>query len=236
MILVLFDIDGTLISTDGAGLRAFCRAMDAVFGIEINAKAISPDGKTDPLILKEFLRHYNSMDRWSPVSEKNLFAKYLEFLEDEMILTQNANRVRILSGVSNLMDALSVQSGFAIGLATGNLESGARIKLGKAGLFKYFRYGGFGSDSEDRTKLIRIGIQRGEQVVSPDSVGGVYVIGDTPFDVIHGRAAGARVIAVASGRYSVEELRNCNPDMVLPDLTPTEHIVAFMRKTAGCPC
>ncbi|MEJ2108881.1 MAG: HAD hydrolase-like protein [Acidobacteriota bacterium] len=230
MILVLFDIDGTLISTDNAGLRAFQRAMRNIYNLQIEKSAISPDGKTDPLILKEFLKSYNSMDLWSLNSEKKLFAKYLEYLREEMILALNTNRARILPGVKKLLNRLSSQSDFAIGLATGNIEAGARIKLEHIGLYDYFGFGGFSSDSEDRTILTRIGIERGEAHVFPASVDGVFVVGDTPFDVSHGRAAGAWVIAVASGNYKVVDLQNCEPDLVVPDLNSTDHIVSFMRK------
>ena len=112
---------------------------------------------------------------------------------------------------------------------TGNLEEGARIKLEKAELSGYFRFGGYGSDSEDRTTLIRIGIERGARLVAPEPIERVYVIGDTPLDIIHGHAAGARVIGVASARYSIQDLRRHNPDMLVPDLTPTDSIVSFLQ-------
>jgi len=232
MILILFDIDGTLISTDGAGIRAFRRAMQDVFGLKIETRGISPDGKTDPLILKEFLDYYQSMDLWSQRTEKKLFTRYLECLEDEMVLAQTSGSVRILPGVKKLLDVLSLESDLAVGLATGNLEAGARIKLECVGLYEYFNFGGFGSDSEDRTELIRIGIQRGERSVFPASVDDVFIVGDTPFDCIHGHAAGAGVIAVASGKYGVDELQDCNPDILLSDLTSTESILSFMRENA----
>jgi phosphoglycolate phosphatase len=233
MILVLFDIDGTLISTDGAGLRAFRRAMKDVFGIEIEPAVISPDGKTDPLILKEFLQHYQAMDLWSQTSERKLFARYLECLEVEMARARVSGRARVLPGVPELLEVLSGESDFAVGLATGNLEAGARIKLKSLGLYRYFGFGGFGSDSENRTELTLFGVRRGMSHVAPAPVRGAFVIGDTPFDVLHGHAAGEAVIAVASGRYGFDELESCNPDLVLEDLTETERIVSFMRGKAA---
>lgn len=229
MYLILFDVDGTLISTDGAGMRAFRRAMYDVFNINIEKEAIRPDGKTDPLILKELLGYYRSLDQLSDVSQKEVFTRYLEFLEEELKLSQASGEVCVLSGVKDLLDALSSQAEFAVGLSTGNLEAGAMLKIGHAGLKDYFHFGGFSSDSEDRTMLTRIGIQRGIQYVSPASVDGVFVVGDTPFDVQHGHAAGADVIAVASGAYSVRDLGACNADLLLTDLTSVESIISFMR-------
>lgn len=229
MILLLFDIDGTLISTNGAGMRAFRRALQDVFDIRIDKKAIRPDGKTDPLILKEILEHFEISDRLCIRSRHRMFARYLDLLEVEMKKTLECGKVRILPGVKNLLRALSSESDFALGLATGNLEGGARVKLEKAGLDGFFHFGGFGSDSEDRTELTRIGMRRGSNYVSPARVDAAFVIGDTPFDIVHGHNAGASVIAVASGGYGVGELQACKPELVLEDLTQVESIISFMR-------
>ena len=229
MILLLFDIDGTLISTDGAGMRAFQRALQEVFGIRIDNKAVRPDGKTDPLILKESIAHFGLNERRNIRSQEEFFTHYLKFLEDEMRKTLESGRIRVLPGVENLLHALSRESDFALGLATGNIEAGARVKLEKAGLSGFFHFGGFGSDSEDRTELTRIAIRRGSHYVSPVPVDGAFVIGDTPFDVVHGRNAGAFVIAVASGGYGIGELQACGPDLALGDLTSAESVISFMR-------
>lgn len=229
MILVLFDVDGTLIHTNGAGIKAFRRAMYDVFDLRVEKTDIRPDGKTDPLILKEFLEYHKSAGRWSRVSEKKLFARYIECLKDEMALVRRSGRARVLPGVRELLDVLSGTPDFAVGLATGNIESGAATKLEGVGLDGYFHFGGFGSDSENRTELTRIGIQRGKRFVAPESVERSFVVGDTPFDIVHGREAGAAVIAVASGNYGLGDLADHSPDWALPDLTSTERIVAFMR-------
>jgi phosphoglycolate phosphatase-like HAD superfamily hydrolase len=134
-----------------------------------------------------------------------------------------------LPGVLNLLEILAGRTDFCIGLVTGNLEEGAHIKLRYAGLDRYFRYGGYGSDSEDRTALTRIGIQRGTQIVAPKAVQSAFVIGDTPLDIQHGHAAGAVVIAVASARFSMKDLSAYGPDLLLPDLTPGQAIVRFMK-------
>ena len=229
MRLVLFDIDGTLILTGGAGMRAFYRAMRETFGIEVGSEVIRPDGKTDPLIAKEMLAHFGQADRWNGESGSALFSCYLARLEDEMSQARASGLIRVLPGVADLLEELVAHPDFALGLVTGNLEEGARIKLEKAELSGYFRFGGYGSDSEDRTTLIRIGIARGARLVAPEPIERVYVIGDTPLDIIHGHAAGARVIGVASARYSIQDLRRHNPDMLVPDLTPTDSIVSFLQ-------
>jgi phosphoglycolate phosphatase-like HAD superfamily hydrolase len=229
MRLVLFDIDGTLILTRGAGMRAFYRAMRHVFDITVDSEVICPDGKTDPLIAKELLAHFGQADRWSEESRNALFSSYLSCLEEEMSRARESGSIRILPGVTWLLDGLISQPDFALGLVTGNLEEGARIKLEKAGLDRYFRFGGYGSDSEDRTALIRVGIRRGAQLVAPAPVESSFVIGDTPLDIIHGHSAGACVIAVASAKYSVDDLRPHSPDLLVPDLTQVDSIISFMR-------
>jgi phosphoglycolate phosphatase-like HAD superfamily hydrolase len=150
-------------------------------------------------------------------------------LEEEIRTAAEAKRIRLLPGVKELLDALACQPDLALGLVTGNLEQGAQIKLAGAGLTHYFHFGGYGSDSEDRTTLIRLGIQRGTQWVAPAPVEDAIVIGDTPLDIIHGQAAGARVIAVASARYDLAELQRHHPDLLVSDLTPIDRIIAFMR-------
>jgi phosphoglycolate phosphatase-like HAD superfamily hydrolase len=234
MKLVLFDVDGTLISTRGAGMRAYYRALHSVFNVRVDSEVIRPDGKTDPLIAREMLAYFNLSDRWCDATREALFESYLGCLEEEMSLARSAGLIRVLPGVSDLLEALSRQEDFAVGLVTGNLERGAHIKLEKAGLRGYFHFGGYGSDSEDRTELTRVGIRRGAHSIAPKAVEGAFVIGDTPLDITHGRAAGAWVIAVASAKYSLIELEACEPDLLVPDLTPAGKIISFMRDRSCC--
>ncbi len=229
MHLVLFDIDGTLILTGGAGMRAFYRALRDTFDIDIQNPVLRPDGKTDPLIAKELLAGCGLEDQWCDKTKAALFSAYLNHLEDEMRRAKREGQILILPGVVDLLETLSSQPDFCIGLVTGNLEKGAHIKLDWAGLRKYFLFGGYGSDSEDRTTLISLGIQRGAQVVAPAPVEGVFVVGDTPLDISHGQAAGAKVIAVASSRYNLHELGFHDPDLLLPNLMPLDAIIRFMR-------
>ncbi len=229
---MLFDIDGTLILTGGAGMRAFFRAFQRVFDISVEKEVIRPDGKTDPLIARELLKFFGQEARWNSQSSDALFAVYLSLLEEEMAQARAENRIRILPGVMDLLEALSSRRDFALGLVTGNLAEGARIKLEQAGLNQYFQFGGYGSDSEDRTELIRRAIQRGEERVAPARVGASVVIGDTPLDIIHGHAAGASVIAVASARYSVADLQRHEPDFLVPSLAPIHPVMSFLETAA----
>jgi phosphoglycolate phosphatase len=229
MRLALFDIDGTLILTGGAGMRAFYRAAQQVFGIKVDREVINPDGKTDPLIAKGLLEHFGQSERWNEESRARLFAAYLDFLEEEMEQARASQAIRVLPGVSELLDHLAADGDFALGLVTGNLEQGARIKLAAAGLAGYFAFGGYGSDSEDRTTLIRAAIRRGARLVAPAAVARAFVLGDTPLDVTHGHAAGASVIAVASARYATADLEPYNPDLLVRALAPVDPILSFMR-------
>jgi len=210
-------------------MRAFYQALRHVFAVNVDSEVVRPDGKTYPLIAKELLAYFGQGDRWNEESRNALFSSYLSCLEEEMSRARDSGSIRVLPGVAKLLEVLTCHADFALGLVTGNLEEGARIKLEKAGLDGYFRFGGYGSDAEDRTMLIRLGIQRGVQRIAPAPVEGAFVIGDTPLDIIHSHAAGACVIAVASAKYSVDDLRPHNPDLLVPDLTQTDFIISFLR-------
>jgi phosphoglycolate phosphatase len=210
-------------------MRAFYRAIRYVFAIHVDREVIRPDGKTDPMIAREILEYFGQGYRWNEESREALFAVYLRYLEEEMEGAKESGSLRILAGVTELLNRLTCQPDLGLGLVTGNLQEGARIKLAKAGLESYFRFGGYGSDSDDRTTLIRIGMERGAKLMSPVLPEAAFVIGDTPLDILHGRAAGARVIAVASARYTLEDLHSYNPDLLLPDLTSSDRIISCIR-------
>lgn len=228
MRLALFDIDGTLLLSGGAGMRAFNRAFGEVVGIVPDHDTVRPDGKTDPLIVRELLAHFGQEELWGERLRDAVFSRYLGNLESEMRRARIEGTLRVLDGVFDLLNALRITDGVALGLVTGNLEAGARIKLENAGLWDYFRFGGYGSDSEDRTLLIRTAIERGKRLVAPDEVETVFVIGDTPLDILHGRAAGAKVVGVASARYSLGELESFSPDLLVTDLRPTPGLLGFL--------
>jgi phosphoglycolate phosphatase len=228
--LVLFDIDGTLLHSSGAGMRAFCDAFREVFGIAVETGSVRPDGKTDPIIVREMLACHGVGDLWTPQAEERLFTLYLAALPAEIEKSRVSGGYHSIPGAGELLAELSTQPEFALGLVTGNLETGARIKLQAAGLWEFFRFGGFASDSADRTVLIRVGIERGRSHVAPTPVDAIFVVGDTPLDITHGRAAGARTIAVGSGRFTVEDLRPHEPDYLIRDLTPTADLLAYLAR------
>ncbi|MBI2485668.1 MAG: HAD hydrolase-like protein [Deltaproteobacteria bacterium] len=209
MKLLLFDIDGTILLSGGAAIRAVNSAFKKIYSVQNAMDGIRADGKTDPIILKEMFN--KSLRRDFLAEEPNrVFKEYVIYLREEMVSSQG---FRIMPGIPELIDVLSKRKDLALGIATGNIQEGAWIKLERAGLNFYFKFGGFGSDSENREQLIRIAIERGKSLANHNrEFENIFVIGDTPFDIIHGRAAGATPVAVATGSYSVNDLEKYNPD------------------------
>jgi phosphoglycolate phosphatase-like HAD superfamily hydrolase len=224
MKLVLFDIDGTILLTDGAGKRAIHRALIEVFG------GTGPDnhrfdGKTDPQIVRELMRLEGHEDEHIDDRMEQLLDRYLEYLEAE--LASGAEGVRLMPGIPRLLDALEARNDVVLGLLTGNLAAGARAKLSAAGVDpRRFRIGAYGSDHEVRGELPAVAQRRAKEDLGLDVHGAdVVVIGDTPSDIACGRGIGARAIGVATGHYSVDELRRHHPVAVFADLSPTAEVV-----------
>lgn len=211
----LFDVDGTLINTGGAGSRALVRAFRARYRVEDALKGLILDGKTDPSIIREILQ-LNLGVSHGPEEVQEIMESYLVFLEEEVRSSPN---FRIMPGIEELLAELAVREDALVGLATGNIERGARIKLERAGIYPYFRLGGYGSESEERPELVKIAIRKAEnhlgRSLAPEEV---YIIGDTPLDILSGKAAQASTVAVATGRYSLDELRPHLPNYLLPNL------------------
>ncbi|HKW47282.1 MAG TPA: HAD family hydrolase [Gemmatimonadaceae bacterium] len=223
--LVLFDIDGTLLWTDGAGRRAIHRALIEIFG-ETGPADHRFDGKTDPQIVRELMRVVGHEDEHIDARMQDLFARYVECLREE--LRDPEHRALPLPGVSDLLTALKARHDIALGLLTGNLMEGARAKLEAVGIDPdMFVIGAFGSDHEHRPELPAIAQRRAREVLGIDVLGrDVVVIGDTPADVECGRDIGARAIGVATGRYSTEELASHGAAAVFRDLTNTAAVVS----------
>jgi phosphoglycolate phosphatase-like HAD superfamily hydrolase len=202
--LLLFDIDQTLINTGGAGLRALDYACRKLFGLENAMNGISPHGKTDPAIAREILRV--KLGSKTPTTNEigSILEAYVGFLKDEV---RTSPTYRVLPGILSLLDELGGRPDVLVGLATGNVELGARIKLERGGLNSYFSFGGFGSDSEDRTELVQVAAEKGSRNNgSPVPASEVFVIGDTPLDIQAGLNAGFKTVGVGTGSYSVEQL------------------------------
>lgn len=225
MKLLLFDIDGTLLRTNGAGTRAVQRAFERVHGLNITIEAINFAGKTDPLILKEI--YQNEFDRGHSEEEAwEIYRNYIYYLREEIKTAE----VTVMPGVRELLNVLSGRGDLALGVATGNIEEGAYIKLTKANLQTHFSFGGFGSDSEIREELVRRAIERACAHIN--HTGGfeeTYVIGDTPFDINHGRAAGALTVAVSTGSYTKMELSEHGPDYLYDDLTDINSLLKLFN-------
>ena len=212
--LVLFDIDGTLLDSGGAGRLALVLAFDQLFEKKDAFEQVNMAGKTDIQIIKEGL---------SAIGESNddgkipiILQKYLDNLVSEIRTASKS----IKPGVIDLLNYLTRQQDTRIGLLTGNIEKGARIKLGSLGLNKFFPFGAFGSDHEDRNRLLPIAVDKmrkytGEETTYENCI----VIGDTPRDVQCAKPYGAVTVAVATGRYGLQALEETKADYVFEDLT-----------------
>jgi phosphoglycolate phosphatase len=222
--VLLFDIDATLLLSGNAGGRALNRVFDRLYGMKGAFDHIQPHGKTDPLIFREMFEPRGQ--EIDPDAEMEKVAElYLIYLQEEL---QDSPRYRIMPGVPELLAALSTRPSLVLGLATGNLEKGAWLKLGRGGLASYFRFGGFGSDAENRTELVRIAMERARDYLGNHvPVQDIYVIGDTPRDILHGKEAGARTVGVATGKSGVEELSRHGPDHVFQDFSDTAEVLRF---------
>lgn len=212
--LVLFDIDGTLIDTGGAGARSWAWAFERLFDRQVDIAEHSTAGMTDPAIARATF--VQAMGRKPTADElARLMASYQAVLPD---FVASSPDYRVLAGVENLLERLTA-AGILLGLTTGGLEAAAHAKLGRGRLNHFFFLGGYGSDSEDRVELTRVAVTRGERVLEgPIHLSEVFVVGDTPLDIAAAEGVGAISVGVASGHYGVEELEAAGADHVLASL------------------
>lgn len=209
--LILFDIDGTLVR-GRAARGAFEVALRHAYGTAGAIDTHDFSGKTDPQIARELLVGAGLDHAVVDAGLPRLFERYLAELEVRL----PAEPMRVLPGVGELLDALDASGEAALGLVTGNVVGGARLKLGSVGLFDRFRVGGFGSDHEIRNHLPAIAIGRARAAWGRDfDRADVWVVGDTPLDVACGRHERVRTLAVATGRHPVAELSGCGADAVV---------------------
>jgi phosphoglycolate phosphatase-like HAD superfamily hydrolase len=223
--LVLFDIDGTILLTAGAGRRAITAALGEVVGDAAAFGQVRFDGKTDPQIVTELLEVAGQSGPHPSERVSAICRRYVELLANE--LERRTTRTTIMPGVEPLLDRLESLEGVVLGLLTGNVADGARLKLQAAGLEPArFRVGAYGSDSAHRSELPPIAAQRaapyfGRIPGGPD----VVIIGDTPADIACGACIDARAVAVATGGYSVPDLAACGPHAVFEDLSDTDRVI-----------
>ena len=228
--LVLFDIDGTILLTAGAGRRAIVAAMaDEVRDTSAFAR-IRFDGKTDPQIVAEMLAAAGHPEPHESARVRAVCERYVGLLARELELP--TSRTTLMPGVLALLDRLEAEPGVVLGLLTGNLAEGAALKLRSGGIApERFRVGAYGSDAAHRPDLPPIAAGRAEPLFGRVPRGPeVVIIGDTPADIACGTGIGARAIGVATGAYSVADLAACGPHAVFEDLTRTETVVeAILR-------
>lgn len=222
--LVLFDIDGTLLWTDGAGRRAIHTALIEVFGTT-GPSDYWFDGKTDRQIVRHLMRLEGHGDPHIDERMEALFARYAERLREE--LRDPAHPPILLPGVMPLLDALEARHDVVLGLLTGNILEGAAAKLSAVGIAPArFRVCACGSDREHRPELPAVALERTRDLlgaeVPPEAA---VVVGDTPADIDCGRRAGTRTIGVATGRYSASELAAEQADVVFEDLASTAEVL-----------
>jgi phosphoglycolate phosphatase len=228
--LVLFDIDGTLVDTGGAGRLGLEASFRSVFGLEDvsgSTARVRFDGKTDPAIIADIAREAGIQPTEVEARYAELQGAYLQALRKELAVPNP--RRRVLPGVRPLLDRLAARPDVFLGLVTGNVEEGARVKLDAFGLNRYFADGGFSSDHPERSEIVRIAHQRfSRRAGFQFPVDRVMVIGDTELDVVCARANGFRAIAVQSGWVPHDRLLAAGPDTLLADLTDAAAVLAAM--------
>jgi phosphoglycolate phosphatase len=230
MKLVLFDIDGTILLTAGAGRRAIVAAIGEEVGSNVAFDRVRFDGKTDPQIVTELLEAAGQRGPHASTRVETLCRRYVSLLARE--LEHASARTTVMPGVHALLDRLEPEPGVVLGLLTGNLAEGAALKLRSGGLDPArFRVGAYGSDSADRPDLPPIAAQRAQSYFGRVPSGAeVVIIGDTPADVGCGQCIGARALGVATGAYSVADLEACGAHAVFQDLSDTERVMdAILR-------
>ncbi|RMF58155.1 MAG: HAD family hydrolase [Calditrichaeota bacterium] len=222
-VLLLFDIDGTLILTGGKGRKAMVRAIEEEFHCSIESEFSDFAGSTDQQIIHTLLRKNQITTSPTPETLNRIIERYLFYLESYL---SEEDSVEVLPGIKELLQATSNNSQFFIGLVTGNLEPGARIKLTPPNLNHYFPIGAFGSDSLNRDHLPPLARQRASEhyrtTFHPENI---WIIGDTPKDIQCSKVNHFKSLAVATGGWSVRELSQYQPDLVFDNLKNTKRVL-----------
>jgi len=212
---ILFDIDGTLIITGGAGATSWRLAFDEMFGIPADIGEFTDTGMTDPDVgrktFEAVLHRQPTRAEFSKLLERRLHYLYSAVADSD--------GYRVLGGVEELLPRL-IDDGYLLGIVTGNLEAAAHIKLHRAKLNRFFSFGGYGSDATDRGELTKIALQRASLVYGePLSAEQCLVVGDTPHDAEGAHAAGIKCVGVASHNFNADQLREGGADYVINSLT-----------------
>ena len=221
MHVILFDIDGTLLLTGGAGQRGMERALENAFGVTKPTEDIQAAGRTDFAITSD-LFEFHGIDN-TPESWKRFSSEYFRQLPIAMAELDGA----LLPGVREILELLHARTDVRLGLLTGNFEEGAWLKLRHYKIDHYFKFGAFGDLHHSRDDVAKVAYEATHKHCgSPVAADRVWVIGDTPADVACARAIGANVVAVATGVYTYDELVPTSPDLLLHDLTDPETLLS----------
>ena len=224
MYLILFDIDGTLCLTGRAGWRAMNRACQDLVGVDDAMASVEFAGRTDWSILADVMAKYGRTLDAALLAQ--LRDRYVEHLVEE-IQERGTGVKDVMPGIGVLLDTLQRRDDVALALLTGNFLEGARIKLEYFDLWKYFPCGAFGGDASSRNDLVPIALSRARECgIVNGAPSKVLVVGDTPNDIECALVAGATPVAVATGGYTVDDLRAAGADIVFKDLSDTS---AFLR-------
>jgi phosphoglycolate phosphatase len=213
-IAILFDIDGTLIITGGAGAASWRLAFDELYGIPADIGKFTDTGMTDPEVGRQT---FEAVIQREPTRKEftRLLERRLHYLHQTV---EESDGYRVLAGVEELLPRL-IEDGYLLGLVTGNLEASAHIKLHRARLNRFFSFGGYGSDSTDRGELTRIALKRAALVYGePITAEQAMVVGDTPHDVDGAHAAGIACVGVGSHHFTAEQLREAGADYAISSL------------------
>ncbi len=226
--LLLWDIDGTLILSGGAGMRALEAALQDAFAIAGSLADIEFAGRTDTWIMRQVFRKFTLAP--TPENFARFFEAYARLLPRELANPQ----AHVLPGVREILHAVAAHGGIAQGLLTGNMRRGAQLKLEYHGLWDYFAFGAFADDSEFRNELGPHAVRRAlEKHGINFAADDVWVIGDTAHDIECGKSIGARTLAVATGSASLEQLRAHQPTAVMKDLSDTNAVLALIESRSG---
>jgi phosphoglycolate phosphatase len=229
--LFLFDVDGTLVSARGAGRVALARALERVFGVTGPIDGYDFRGRTDPRIVRDLMQAAGIAPDDVDVRLGECLATYVAELD---AVIGDGARVQLMPGIADVVRALARREDALVGLLTGNIEGGARVKLRPTGLWPIFRVGAFGSDDMDRRRLPAVACARARALVARDfPFERVTIIGDTPLDVDCARACGAVAVAVATGHHGHDELAACRPDHLFVDFSDVDAAMRALTGSAG---
>ncbi|MFT5365549.1 MAG: phosphoglycolate phosphatase [Candidatus Latescibacterota bacterium] len=220
--LVLFDIDGTIMNTDGGGASSCQKALETVFDTHVPLDNYSMSGKTDTQIVLELMERVGVAREETTAKLDEINVLYIDHLSKEV----DSWNPELCPGIVEVLDALAKREDLVLGLLTGNIVRGAEVKLNRVGLWHYFKTGAFGDGAPERKMLPDIAQKTAHELTGKVFEGkAMVIIGDTPNDVLCGRHLNVKAIAVATGGFDLDTLRSYQPDFLFRDLSHTEEVV-----------